>query len=326
MAGAKVAAPRKMATAPTPTSAMAGLASPMASMITPTKASAVPAVNRRRSEAVGPDRRSSSAATGGMRTAPRAGPNAATTVTPTPTSSPTTAVRGSKTSDPGGSVIPNPRSSAWSPSAASTPRPRPITEETSPVTAASPRTDRNTWRRLAPTMRSRASSRVRCPTMIENVLKMVNAPTNREMNAKTSSAVEKKDSAWSTEFVLSFTTVWPVTTCTPGGTTLAMACWTADLSAPGAVTTLMSSSWPGSWAMACAVGSVNAARVAPARLFAVPKSAMPVMVNVRVGPAVRMRTCWPTVKSYFCAVPASMTTSLEVVGGPPAIRCRLEIC
>ena len=105
-----------------------------------------------------------------------------------------------------------------------------------------------------------------------------------------------------------------------------MACWTADLSAPGAVTTLMSSSWPVSWAMACAVGSVNAARVAPARLFAVPNSAMPVMVNVWVGPAVRMRTCWPTEKSYFCAVPASITTSLEVVGGPPAIRCRLEIC
>ena len=67
--------------------------------------------------------------------------------------------------------------------------------------AASPSTDRNTWRRLAPTIRSRASSRVRCPTMIENVLKMVNAPTNSEMNAKTSSAVEKNDSAWLTELV-----------------------------------------------------------------------------------------------------------------------------
>ncbi len=129
--------------------------------------------------------------------------------------------------------------------------------------------------------------------MIENVLKMVNAPTNSEMNAKTSSAVLKKPSAWSTEFVFSFTTVCPVTTWTPDGRTLAMACCTADLSAPGAVTTLMSSSLPVSWAMACAVGSVNAARVAPARLFAVPNSAMPVMVNVWVGPVVRTRTCWP---------------------------------
>ena len=194
-AGASTAVPMKMATAPRPTSPMAGLASPMASKPTPIRASTAPRMNRRRSEAVGPDWRSSSAATGGMRTAPRAGPKAATTVTPTPTSSPTSTVRGSKTRGPGGSVIPNPRSSACSPSAASTPRPRPIAEETSPVRAASPSTDRNTWRRLAPTMRSRASSRVRCPTMIENVLKMVNPPTNSEMNAKTSSAVEKKDSA-----------------------------------------------------------------------------------------------------------------------------------
>ena len=33
---------------------------------------------------------------------------------------------------------------------------------------------------------------------------MVNAPTNSEMNAKTSSAVEKNDSAWLTELVFSF--------------------------------------------------------------------------------------------------------------------------
>ena len=57
--------------------------------------------------------------------------------------------------------------------------------------AASISTERKTWRRLAPTIRSRASSRVRWPTMIEKVLKMVKPPTNREMKAKTNSAVEK---------------------------------------------------------------------------------------------------------------------------------------
>ena len=36
------------------------------------------------------------------------------------------------------------------------------------------------------------------------------------MNAKTSSVVEKNDSAWLTELVFSFTTVCPVTTSTPG--------------------------------------------------------------------------------------------------------------
>ena len=69
--------------------------------------------------------------------------------------------------------------------------------------------------------------------MIENVLKMVNPPTNNEMNAKTSSAVEKNESAWFTELVFSFTTVCPVTTSTPRGRTLAMARWTAGLSRPG---------------------------------------------------------------------------------------------
>ena len=155
---------------------------------------------------------------------------------------------------------------------------------------------------------------------------MVNAPTNREMNAKTSRAVEKKDRAWLIEFVCSFTTVCPVTTSTPGGRAVAMARWTAGLLAPGVVTTLMLSSLPVSWAMACAVGSVNAARVAPARLLAVPNSVMPVMVKVWGGPADRMLTCCPTVKPYFCAVPASITTSSAVTGGPPAIRCRGDIC
>ena len=82
---------------------------------------------------------------------------------------------------------------------------------------ASRSTERNTCRRLAPTIRSSASSRVRWPTMIEKVLKMVNPPTNREMKAKTSRAVEKNDSAWLMALVCSSATVWPVTTSTPGG-------------------------------------------------------------------------------------------------------------
>ena len=50
------------------------------------------------------------------------------------------------------------------------------------------------------------------------------------------------------------------------------------------------------------------------------------MVNVLVGPRSRMRTCWPTLKPYFCAVPRSITTSCEVVGGAPCTMCRTEIC
>ena len=163
------------------------------------------------------------AATGGMRTARRAGLMAETTVTPTPTSQGDDHRPGLEHERARGRVMPNPLSSASSPTAASTPSPMPTSEETTPTMAASPSTERNTWRRLAPTMRSRASSRVRWPTVIEKVLKMVNAPTNREMKAKTSSAVEKNDSAWLMALVCSLATVWPVTTSTPGGRARAMA-------------------------------------------------------------------------------------------------------
>ncbi len=137
-AGASMAAPTKMHTEPTPTSCDGRLGQPDGQHDHAGQG------QRRRPRRTGAgtrrslsDRRSSSAATGGMRTARRAGPIADTTVTPTPTTSPTTTVRGSKTSDPAGSVTPNPRSSASSPTAASTPRPSPITDETSPTTAAS---------------------------------------------------------------------------------------------------------------------------------------------------------------------------------------------
>jgi hypothetical protein len=79
---------------------MAVRASPVPSRTAPARARAAPQMNGRRIDVPGPDWRSSSAATGGMRTAPRAGPIAVTTVTPTPTASPTAAVRGSNTSDP----------------------------------------------------------------------------------------------------------------------------------------------------------------------------------------------------------------------------------
>ena len=57
--------------------------------------------------------------------------------------------------------------------------------------------------------------------------------------------------------------------------------------------------------------------VAPARLLAVPNLTIPLMVNVCGGPARRTRTWSPTAKWYFCAVPASITTSCDVGGGGP---------
>ena len=67
-----------------------------------------------------------------------------------------------------------------------------MTELSSPTTTASSSTARRTWPRLAPSIRIRASSRVRCATSIENVLKMMNAPTNSAISAKASRNVLKK--------------------------------------------------------------------------------------------------------------------------------------
>ena len=108
-----------------------------------------------------------------------------------------------------------------------------------PTMVASSSTERNTCLRLAPRTRSKASSRVRWPTMIENVLKIVKPPTNSEMKANTSSAVEKNDSAWLMAVVCSLATVWPVTTSTPGGRILAMPRCTDALSTPGFARTSM---------------------------------------------------------------------------------------
>ncbi len=69
-----------------------------------------------------------------------------------------------------------PRASPWSPTAIPIPATNPSAEATNPVTNASRTTDVRTWRRLAPIARSSAISRVRWATMIENVLKMMNAP------------------------------------------------------------------------------------------------------------------------------------------------------
>ncbi len=117
-------------------------------------------MSRRRSDRSGMATSSRMAATGGIRAARRAGNQAATSVTRMPTAKQTTTVRASIGSDP---VIfsPNVPSRALSPVAITAPKPSPTTLEKVPTMKASMRTDRVTWRRDAPSARSRASSRVR---------------------------------------------------------------------------------------------------------------------------------------------------------------------
>ena len=92
------------------------------------------------------------------------------TVTSTPAPIDTAMVDGVSTSGPDGMDAPNAVNSRCrlhpSPSPASTP----MADATSPTTADSASMPRNTWRRLAPTQRSSASSRPRWAIRIVNVL------------------------------------------------------------------------------------------------------------------------------------------------------------
>ncbi len=194
-AGARRATPTKISTAPNPTSAIAGTMSPAARAAIPPRVMPDPQVKRRRRGISYSTCCSETASTGAIRTARRAGPMAETIVTPTPTTRQTITVRASKAIGPDGNVTPNPLKSASRPSAARTPSPKPISDDTRPTIAASSNTDRKICRRLAPTMRSSASSLVRWPTMIEKVFRMVKPPTNSAMKANTSSAVLKNPKA-----------------------------------------------------------------------------------------------------------------------------------
>ena len=81
------------------------------------------------------------------------------------------------------------------------PATNPTVDATRPTSTASNSTDPSTWRCPAPMARSSASSRLRCATMIENVLKMMNEPTSSATTPKISRNVLKNDR-------LSFRLLW----------------------------------------------------------------------------------------------------------------------
>ena len=97
-------------------------------------------------------------------------------------------VRVAKTVDPCGRSIPNATKSAFSTFASTSPRKRPTSEPSTPITKASITTDHITWRREAPSVRSVANSRIRWAIVIESVFAITNAPTNSAIPAKASSA------------------------------------------------------------------------------------------------------------------------------------------
>ena len=106
-----------------------------------------------------------------------------------PTSRPTIAVRASNTIPASGSWRSSELNTALIPAASRKPAPMPTIDAPMPRASASSSTEPSTCRRAAPTMRSIANSRVRWATVIESVLKIVNAPTKIATPPKISSTV-----------------------------------------------------------------------------------------------------------------------------------------
>ena len=129
---------------------------------------------------------SRTAAIGGTRVARRAGMIVASSVIPVPSSSDTITVRSANTAGASGRSTPIALNSASIPFAIPKPMKSPIVEATRPITRPSSRTERSTCLREAPRVRSVANSRVRWATVIDSVLKITNAPTNRAIAPKPS--------------------------------------------------------------------------------------------------------------------------------------------
>ena len=202
----------------------------------------------------------------------------------------------------------------------------PSADPTRPITSASVMTEVSTCRRLAPTARNSASSLPRWATMIENVLKMMNAPTNSAMAANTSRAIRKNPRPSFSCSDCSSATEVAVSASVFGGSS----CWIVSRSCAGSMpsspSTEMESNTPSLLRTRWAVAVSNSARVAPPRLSASPNPAMPEIVNSSGAmPSNRIVIGEPTVRSYVVAVAASTATSCGPVGCSPSRNTRLAL-
>ena len=160
------------------------------------KSSAMYGVNRARRPrgSVAPSRRP---AIGGILVARTAGMSAETSVTPKPTRRPRITPVEARRGEVVGSPKPTAPKSAMIPAAISRPRKMPATVPRVAVTSASTMTLERICRRLAPSVRSIAISRMRWATVIENMLKIGNAPTSTDTPPNASSAGPRKPLIWS---------------------------------------------------------------------------------------------------------------------------------
>ena len=116
-----------------------------------------------------------------------------------------------------GSVKPTASNSLKRPTPSPRPTKIPTTEARAPITSPSTTIENRTWRRDAPSVRSVASSRVRCVIVIDSEFAITNAPTNSAIAPKASRKSCRKLRKLSVSFASYFACSCPVLTCVCGG-------------------------------------------------------------------------------------------------------------
>src|SRR3954454_6375890 len=320
--GLTSATPRNVASAPPPTKLRDALdenepKSPAAMRPTPTRPRATPAnVTLRDGPRPGGTAASWSASTGDTRVARRAGASDEKTVTTMPTTIETMIVRDAITLPLLGRSTPIARNSARSPPATPTPSSSPATEPSSPIVKPSVITERMNWPRDAPSVRSIANSRIRCVTVIEKVLKMMNAPTNSEIPANASSSVVRKLRLLLMSSDCLCASSWPVRTLTVFGS--ALFSWSRS---SAGVTPCFAEAWiwsnPRLPSIRCASGSSMSAIAAPPSESAPAIWVVPTSVNSLRGAVPTIATLSPSFQPCFFTVDASIATSSGLCGLRP---------
>ncbi len=277
--GLSRATPMNTATAPIPTHASPGESAPKTpSSISrrPTAVMTTAMAPRRRwlrwVSSTAPSRRP---VTGGTRVTLSAGISEASTVSTVPSTSARMIVRAAITVPSLGRSISSALNSALMAGANPMPASSPSSDAPIPITNASSTTLRTSWRRLAPSVRSIANSRVRWATVIENVLKIRNAATNSETPEKMSIAVLRKPMNSPTSSCCEAVFSSPVSTSTERGSVPASLRLSSAGATPGAAATEIWSKRSALRVTRCASASVNIATLAPPKESTSPSRAIP---------------------------------------------------
>ena len=167
---------------------------------------------------------------------------------------------------------------ALMPLAMPSPSTSPSTDATIPTISPSSTTERMTWRREAPSVRSVANSRERWATVIESVLRITNAPTNSAMPPKPSRKYVMNFRLSLVSFESAAAWASPVLTSALAGSSGLISLVSAAGVTPSLALTEMLSYWPSFSNSFWAVGRSKTAIEAPPSESTEPNVATPVIV------------------------------------------------